>query len=89
MIIHQTYNQLFPISETALAREAAHKRSLGYHDIRIGTKPDDRLLAFIAKNLPRLLVSSRAPFDESKDLLAAYGSGEIPYPAFAEKVKLM
>jgi hypothetical protein len=88
VLIHQTYNQLFPASESGLASEAAHKRSLGYHDIRIGNKPDDRLLTFITKNLPRLLVSSRAPFDESKELLAAYGSGDIPYPAFAEKVKL-
>jgi len=88
VIIHQTYNQLFPASETGLAREAAHKRLLGYHDIRIGNKPDGRLLTFITKNLPKLLVSSRAPFEESKDLLAAYGSGEIGYPAFAEKVKL-
>jgi hypothetical protein len=88
VIIHQTYNQLFPASETDLAREAAHKRSLGYHDIRIGNKPDDRLLTFITKNLPELLVSSRASFEESKNLLAAYGSGDIPYAAFAKNVKL-
>jgi hypothetical protein len=88
VIIHQMYNQLFPASDTSLAREAAHKRSLGYHDIRIGNNPDDRLLTFITKNLPDLLVSSRALFNESKDLLAEYGSGEIPYPAFAERVKL-
>jgi hypothetical protein len=88
VIIHQTYNQLFPASEISLAREAAHKRSLGYHDIRVGNEPDGRLLNFITKNLPSLLVSSRPLFDASKDLLADYGSGEIPYAAFAERVKL-
>jgi hypothetical protein len=61
---------------------------LGYHDVRTGNKPDDRLVKFITKDLPGLLVSARAVFEESKDLLAAYGSEEIPYAAFAQRVKV-
>jgi hypothetical protein len=52
VIVHQTYNQLFPLSDQALADRARHKRNLGYHDIRVDNVPDARLLKFIGKNLP-------------------------------------
>ena len=87
VIMHETFNQLFPASEAGLARKAADKRLLGYHDIRIGNEPDGRLLTFITKNLPKLLVSARAVFEDSCHLLAAYGSGAISYPEFAKRVK--
>jgi hypothetical protein len=88
VVIHQTFNQLFPASEAGLAREAAHKRLLGYHDIRVGNDPDPRLLTFTTKNLPIALSASRSRFDAAKELLSAYASGGMPYAAFAENVKL-
>lgn len=36
VLIHETYNQLFPVSETDLPNQAKHKDLLGYHDVRIG-----------------------------------------------------
>jgi hypothetical protein len=41
-IIHQTYNQLLPQSESALAAQLREKTLLGYHDIRVGNDPDTR-----------------------------------------------
>lgn len=38
VIMHQTYNQLFPASDQDLADRARHKHNLGYHDIRIRVK---------------------------------------------------
>jgi hypothetical protein len=86
VVMHETFNQLFPYSEADLARQAAHKRSLGYHDIRIGNDPDPRLMKFITKNLPIALRNARSRFDEAKDLLTAYGSA-MSYAAFANEVK--
>lgn len=76
-VVHQTYNQVYPASEAALAAQAAHKNLLGYHDIRVGNEPDKRLLRFLLTNLPAVLPDARARFDEYKDLLLAYSSGEM------------
>jgi len=86
--MHETFNQRFPFADRDLAAAVANKHLLGYHDVRVGNEPDPRLLTFVTKNLPRVLVSSRSRFNKTRDLLAAYGSAEINYPAFAEKVKL-
>lgn len=67
VIIHQTYNQLFPTSDQDLADRARHKHNLGYHDIRLGNTPDDRLLKFITKNLITVADSARERFDAYKD----------------------
>jgi hypothetical protein len=53
----------------ALADQARHKSLLGYHDIRTGNEPDDRLLKFITKNLMEIAPDARAKFDAYKDLL--------------------
>jgi hypothetical protein len=39
VIVHQTYNQLFPTADEALADQAKHKSNLGYHDIRTAICP--------------------------------------------------
>lgn len=87
VILHQTYNQLFPTADAALAAQAAHKDLLGYHDIRVGNAPDRRLNEFIQTNLPKLIPRLRPAFDDYKDLLAAYGSGAIEYTEFAARVR--
>jgi len=88
VITHETYNQLYPNSNIALAEQVRNKDLLGYHDIRVGNLPDERLMRFIGKNLPSLLSASRNRFDFMKDLLEAYGNQRIDYPEFAEQVKL-
>ncbi|MEY2605693.1 MAG: hypothetical protein QOH31_3509, partial [Verrucomicrobiota bacterium] len=64
VIIHQTYNQLFPSSEQNLADRARHKLNLGYHDIRLGNAPDARLLKFIGQNLLAVAEDAASRFEE-------------------------
>ncbi len=71
VIVHQTYNQRFPVAAQALAEKVKHKDSLGYHDIRVGNSPDPRLLCFINK-LPDLLVAQRKKFDQSRQRIENY-----------------
>ncbi len=78
-VFHQTYNQLMDERDSDLAKMAQHKSLLGYHDIRVGSEPDKRLLKFITINLPDVLPKAKEKFDEHKDLLAEYASGQISY----------
>lgn len=87
VIVHQTYNQLFPSTDSALAEKAKHKNNLGYHDIRIGNHPDGRLMNFIGQNLFAVLPEHRAKFDKYKDLLAKFADGSMLYPEFAARVR--
>ena len=87
VIIHQTYNQLFPEADAELAAKASDKALLGYHDIRLGNEPDARLLKFVNENLPPLAKSMRPAFDEYKDLLADFANDVTNYRVFAAKVR--
>ena len=87
VVLHQTYNQLLPVADQALAEKARHKDLLGYHDIRVGNQPNDRLLKFLAVNLPRVLPEARDRFAEYKDLLDAFASGRMRYKEFAGRVR--
>ncbi len=87
VLFHETYTQLLPESDRELAESARNKNLLGYHDIRIGNKPDERLLKFIGVNLPQILPEARDKFDEYKDLLGAFGSGSMKYEEFAARVR--
>ena len=75
IVIHPTYNQLYPESASTIADRARDKRLLGYHDLRVGNRPDARLITFLHTNLPKVIERARQRFDEYKDLLAEYGAG--------------
>lgn len=83
VVLHQTYNQRFPLSEKELADLARDKRLLGYHDIKLGNEPDDRLRRFLHVNLPKVLPEARRRFDKHRDLLMAHATLEIPDEKFA------
>jgi hypothetical protein len=87
VIIHQTFNQLYPSASSDLAAELKDKTLLGYHDIRTGNEPDKRLNCFIHNHLPKLLPKARASFEAYKDLLQGYGDGNLSYKSFAARVK--
>ena len=87
VLFHQTYNQLLPDTEHELADKAKDKRLLGYHDIRIGNEPDNRLTTFVTTNLPRTLPEARVRFDDYKDLLADFAAKTISYKEFAARVR--
>ena len=82
LIIHETYNQRFAFADAALAAKASDKNLLGYHDIRVGNAPDDRLMNFITVNLPAVLPKARSKFDQFKDLLLAYSENKLPLDQF-------
>src|SRR5665213_127758 len=85
VVFHQTYNQLLPVTVSALADQVRHKDAFGFHDIRVGNDPDVRLQKFIGENLPKVLPDARQTFDHYKDLLMSYGSREIDYTEFAAR----
>lgn len=87
-VFHQTYNQLMDERDRVIAEKAKDKSLLGYHDIRIGSEPDKRLLKFITINLSDVLPSAREKFDEHKDLLASYASGHIRYQDLVNTLRL-
>lgn len=87
VVIHQTYNQLFPSSDRQLASLASDKALLGYHDIKIGNTPDARLVKFVEVNLPDLVIRMRPTYDAFKDLLADFANGSMPYSVFAATVR--
>ena len=87
VVFHQTYNQLVPESDGALAAQAREKRLLGYHDIRLGNQPDDRLVIFVTNNLLEILPEARVRFEEYKDLLEAFAYQNISYKAFSARVR--
>jgi hypothetical protein len=87
LILHQTYNQLVPQADEALANKARDKTLLAYFDIRLGNQPDGRLTKFIGTNLPMVLPGARDHFDEHKDLLTAYCREGMVYEEFAARVR--
>ncbi len=87
VLIHQTFNQVYPNSGKDLAEKVKDKTLLGYHDVRVGNHPDIRLTRFIHEHLPMLLPQARQSFDAFKDLLEGYGNGEHSYRSFAARVK--
>lgn len=86
VIIHETYNQIYPNSAKDLAEKVKDKTLLGYHDVRVGNTPDARLTRFIHKNLPTILPTARESFDTFKDLLLDFGNGEN-LPSFIARVR--
>jgi hypothetical protein len=83
VIFHQCFNQLFPRSAADLAAHAKDKDLLGYHDIRVGNEPDQRLLKFIVEDLPKIADETRQKFEAYSDLLDAYANQGMPYEEFA------
>ncbi|MDE0061486.1 MAG: hypothetical protein OXP09_18985 [Gammaproteobacteria bacterium] len=88
VILHQTLNQLYCVADKDLAGNAMRQDLLGFDDIRVGDKPDARLLCFIGTTLPEVLPVARTRFEKFKDLLAAYAHGKIQYTEFAGRVLL-
>ena len=86
-IVHQTYNQLFPATDSALAARASNKLMFGYHDVRLGNDPDARLKRFVIDHLPGLIDKQQDKFDEFYDLLAAFASKAMDYTEFAARVR--
>lgn len=59
VLIHQTYNQMYPKHDEGLADSVRQKHLLGYHDVRVGNEPDARLRKFLQVNLPDLWDEAR------------------------------
>jgi hypothetical protein len=91
VVIHQTFNQIYPDSAVEIATQLRDKRLMGYHDIRLIGAEDAaithaRLSKFLGENLPNVLPEARESFEEFKDLLGAYATEQYDYKAFAARV---
>ena len=87
VLVHQTFNQFFPEADQELAARASNRNLLGYHDIRTGNAPDNRLLKFVGVDLPKLLPATRLRFEQHKDLLEGFATKEMGYEEFAARVR--
>jgi hypothetical protein len=87
VLVHQTFNQLYPFADADLARLVRDKHLLGYHDVRVGNVPDARLMTFLHRHLPELMPAARERFSRYLDLLSDYGNGVIGYPEFVWRVR--
>jgi hypothetical protein len=87
VILHQTYNQLLPAADAALADQAKDKTLLSYHDIRLGNEADARLVKFIHQNMGAVAVAAREKFKNYIDLLDGFASGNMGYVEFAARVR--
>jgi hypothetical protein len=87
-LIHQTYNQLYPSANSELARNVSDKKLLGYHDVRVGNDPDDRLLKFIGTDLPRLKEKAKPLFLQFHDAHDAYGKGRLSYNDWVKEIMM-
>jgi hypothetical protein len=87
VIVHQMYNQRYANADAELATKVRDKRLLGYHDVRVGNDPDERLMRFVHVNLPKLLEGAREKFDARKELLDQYVNTDMAYAEFVAKVR--
>lgn len=62
VFVFENFNQLYPGADAALAAEVREKGNLGYHDVRAGNEPNDRLLRFLTTDLPRDAEEIPRPF---------------------------
>lgn len=88
VIVHQTFNQLYPQSAADIAMLVKDKRLLGYHDVRTTNEPDLRLIKFITQNLPSVLPEAVRKFEAQKDILLAYAKGEMTYLEFHVELRM-
>lgn len=86
-LIHENYNQLYPEADAELASKVRNKEWLGYHDVRVGSEPDARMLKFFGKLLPTLVKNARPIFDGFCDVHRAYGKGELAYREWIARLK--
>src|SRR4029077_2954649 len=87
VLIHQTYNQLYPKADEELATKVRDKRLLGYHDVRVGNEPDARLKKFLQVNLPNLWDEAREKFDEHRELICGFANKTVSYGELVAKVR--
>jgi hypothetical protein len=87
VIIHQMYNRRYANYDKDLANRVRDKKLLGYHDVRVGNDPDDRLLKFVHVNLPQLVDAARSKFEEKRELLSEYVNSAMGYGEFVAKVR--
>jgi hypothetical protein len=81
VIVHETFNQLYPYADADLAAQVSDKTLLGFHDIRVGNEPDNRLLRFIQTHLANLITEARRKFSANRSVLEAFASSNIALPA--------
>lgn len=87
VLLFENFNQLYPLADATLAKAVVQKDLLGYHDVRAGNQPNDRLLEFITKTIPARADEARLRFNKYSDLLHQFATGELYYAAFAARVR--
>ncbi len=87
LVIHRFYNQLYPNADADLAHQVKQKLALGYFDVRVGNEPDARMLRFFRQSLRDVAKTAREKFDDKKDAIKEFTSGQLTYAEFTAQVR--
>lgn len=87
-LVYQHYNQLYAHTDKGLAEVVRDKDLLGYHDVRVGNEPDERMNHFVTDLLPDLVGGAQSRFEKFRDLHLAYGRGELTYNAWVRGIMI-
>jgi len=85
-IVHQHFNQLYANADKDLADLVRDKDLLGYHDVRVGNEPDERMNRFVTDLLPGLVGGARSTFEKFREVHRAYGRGQLYYKAWVREI---
>jgi len=77
ILAHETYYQYYPAEYQDLAKQAKHKRSLGFSDIRATEEPEPRTLKFFQTDLPKVVDDAAERFKRNRDNLLEYAREDI------------
>lgn len=87
VVFWETLRQRYPATDAALASKVRHKDLLGFHDILLGNEPDPQLTRFVHDILPEAIEAARHPFTHHRDLLGAFGDGEMSYGQLRDELR--
>jgi hypothetical protein len=85
-LVYQNFNQIYANADKDLASLVRDKDLLGYHDVRVGNEPDDRMLKFIVDLLPDLTSTALPTYQKFRETHLAYGRNEIGYAEWVRTI---
>jgi hypothetical protein len=77
IMAHESLFQYYPADQIEIAQAVAHKRSLGFTDIRASEVPEQRTQNFFSEILPQIAPKMAARWDQNKENLYRFAKAEI------------
>lgn len=77
IMAHESYFQYYPSDKADLASKVAHKRLLGFTDVRATEEPDKRTMRFFETHVPKIVSTMAKRWKDNRQALYDYANGEI------------